>query len=580
MQGHRVSNSERMADFALPAVRFRQASGETDATYASSATPRSKPDEFLKRGAESLLLPVPNPFSNAAAWTPYEVLKALLVLCTIFPMRLTCLFWCLIAEVFILRIATKGTELIEDRGCFLHALPFPWWRKLMMYPCGILNRCSMFAMGYWPGGIRVNDYRKDKKKRANLLVVAPHMTFLDSLMIAVAFPPIPSGVGYTGLLRLPVMKWLSLAGQVIFVDRLNSDSRQSCKDAIKARASPDWTGPPVMIFPEGTTTNGDVLIQFKLGAFSTGQPVVPVCLRYGWKHYNPGWVGKNSNLGAAILRTMLQFANYCDIDILDVYVPCEEEKQDPKLYANNVRKKMAFHLRVPFTEHSYDDAFLAAESKALMGTDFEAAASKGLYKFTYEDLKMLLKSFEQFDQSRSGAISKADFLKAFQSSALSTGASEQNFDREIASVEHLFTFFDQDDSGHIEYREFVQAVALLSTTCHGVSRAKLAFLLYDVKGTGKVQRGLLRKAIDDAVAHSDQDDDDGCQSPGRNLLYGKAPRGAAGGADEEEIGFQEFSEMVESQPEILEVALGMARERLGISDMGREAASTSDKKDR
>ena len=31
---------------------------------------------------------------------------------------------------------------------------------------------------------------------------------LDSLLIGVAFPPVPSGVGMTGLLQIPVMRRL------------------------------------------------------------------------------------------------------------------------------------------------------------------------------------------------------------------------------------------------------------------------------------------------------------------------------------------------------------------------------------
>lgn len=39
--------------------------------------------------------------------------------------------------------------------------------------------------------------------------------------------------------------------------------------------------------------------------------------------------------------TLCQFHNYCELEYLPVYTPNEEEKQDAKLFANNVRQVMA-----------------------------------------------------------------------------------------------------------------------------------------------------------------------------------------------------------------------------------------------
>jgi len=40
-------------------------------------------------------------------------------------------------------------------------------------------------------------------------------------------------------------------------------------------------GNPILIFPEGCTTNGNGgLLQFKKGAFASLRPVQPICLKY------------------------------------------------------------------------------------------------------------------------------------------------------------------------------------------------------------------------------------------------------------------------------------------------------------
>lgn len=38
---------------------------------------------------------------------------------------------------------------------------------------------------------------------------------------------------------------------------------------------------PLLLFPEGTTTNGRFLLPFKTGAFLAGLPLQPVVIQYG-----------------------------------------------------------------------------------------------------------------------------------------------------------------------------------------------------------------------------------------------------------------------------------------------------------
>merc|ERR1719265_2669518 len=110
-------------------------------------------------------------------------------------------------------------------------------------------------------------------------------------------------------------------------------------------------GPPVMIFPEGVLTNGSALIQFRAGAFDAARPVTPVCLRHRWRNFNPSGTGANRSMATVLLRTMCQFSNSCDIDILDEMAPTEAEHDEPILFAQRVRKAMAAHLQLPCTEH-------------------------------------------------------------------------------------------------------------------------------------------------------------------------------------------------------------------------------------
>lgn len=50
-----------------------------------------------------------------------------------------------------------------------------------------------------------------------------------------------------------------------------------------------------------------------------------------------------------VFYLLCQFVNYMEVIYLPIYHPSEQEKEDPKLYANNVRKLMATEVCTQFT---------------------------------------------------------------------------------------------------------------------------------------------------------------------------------------------------------------------------------------
>jgi hypothetical protein len=174
--------------------------------------------------------------------------------------------------------------------------------------------------------------------------------------------------------------------------RTSHDSRNETMSHIKNRASnPAW--PPVLVFPEGTCTNGNDsfgidalilsqslslsqslvlrrvfvsfgkkfvdfnrtfpqlnsilvstsfnkknnnlittlirstgrgLITFRTGAFSTGQLVQPVCLRYPFKHLDTVCVKHGPQMPFLFFKMMCQFYNSVNVDFLEPIAPTEE----------------------------------------------------------------------------------------------------------------------------------------------------------------------------------------------------------------------------------------------------------------
>lgn len=107
---------------------------------------------------------------------------------------------------------------------------------------------------------------------------------------------------------------------------------------------------PILLFPEGTTTNGRYLLPFKTGAFIAGVPLQPVVLKYQTKGVSPAWESI-----PAIRHIILMLCNPFHSVIcyqLPIYNPSPEEQKDPALYAANIREymvRLCFYSRIVFS---------------------------------------------------------------------------------------------------------------------------------------------------------------------------------------------------------------------------------------
>ncbi|GLI63753.1 hypothetical protein VaNZ11_006826 [Volvox africanus] len=111
--------------------------------------------------------------------------------------------------------------------------------------------------------------------------------------------------------------------------------------------------PLVVMAPEGTTSNGRGLLNFRTGAFVLERPVLPICFRYRWQGLNPAWTIGDERWH--FLRLMSQFRNDLEVEILPPYKPSFDELKDPCLFASHVRRQMASVLGIPLYDASHDD---------------------------------------------------------------------------------------------------------------------------------------------------------------------------------------------------------------------------------
>ncbi|XP_072979127.1 lysophospholipid acyltransferase LPEAT1-like [Typha angustifolia] len=271
-----------------------------------------------------------------------------IALVTLVPIRVAVGVMILIVYYLICRTCTLFSDpnLEDGQEDYAHMVE---WRRRVVVRCGrFLSRVMLFLFGfYW-----IHDYYRilntedgyakqfvDSERPG--AIVSNHVSYLDILYhMSSSFP---SFVAKRPVARLPLVGLISKCLGCVYVRR---ESRASDFKGVSGlvteriqEAHQNKLCPMMMLFPEGTTTNGDYLLPFKTGAFLAKAPVLPVILRYPYKRFSPAWDSISGVRHVSLL--LCQFVNHIEVIHLPVYYPSDQEKEDPKLYASNVRKFMA-----------------------------------------------------------------------------------------------------------------------------------------------------------------------------------------------------------------------------------------------
>ena len=146
------------------------------------------------------------------------------------------------------------------------------------------SRGLLFVLGYHYINV---SFASDEAKRAYEsasipIIIGNHVSLMDPLFIVYRFAP--SQISALENKSIPFLGNYLVAMKGIFVNRKDKDSRTTVIKAINIWAERHTVDPlrysPVAIFPEGTTTSGKQIIQFKKGAFTPGLPVLPIVFKY------------------------------------------------------------------------------------------------------------------------------------------------------------------------------------------------------------------------------------------------------------------------------------------------------------
>ncbi|KHG28279.1 Lysophosphatidylcholine acyltransferase 1 [Gossypium arboreum] len=283
-----------------------------------------------------------------------EKLQLGIAFVTLLPLRIILVMTVLVVYYLICRICTLFSVPNHGEGQEDYAHLGGWRRTVILRSGRFLSKTLLFLVGFY----RINETHNGSKnsqensKTAGTLqpdepeqrpgaIVSNHISYLDILYhMSSSFP---SFVAKRSVANIPLVGLISKCLGCVYVQRESKSSDFKGVSGVVTdrvcKAHQDEYAPKILLFPQGTTTNGDYLISFKTGAFLARAPVVPVILKYPYQRFSPAWESVTGVRHVVFL--LCQFVNHMEVTWLPVYYPLQLEKDDPKLYANNVRRLMA-----------------------------------------------------------------------------------------------------------------------------------------------------------------------------------------------------------------------------------------------
>uniref|UniRef100_A0AAY4ERK5 Phospholipid/glycerol acyltransferase domain-containing protein n=1 Tax=Denticeps clupeoides TaxID=299321 RepID=A0AAY4ERK5_9TELE len=387
---------------------------------------------------------------------------------TLFPVRLfLAAFMMLLAWPFAFIAAVGRSETAVEPQCL--------WRRLVDILLRTIMRVMWFAGGFHWMTVKG---RQALPSEAPILTLAPHSSYFDAIPVTMTMSSI---VMKAESKDIPLWGTLIKYIRPVFVSRSDQDSRRKTVEEIKRRAHSGGEWPQIMIFPEGTCTNRSCLITFKPGAFIPAVPVQPVVIRYPNEMDTITWTWQ----GPGAFSPLSQY--------LPIYSPSEEEKENPALFAHNVRRLMAEALKVPVTDYSFEDCQLAmVEGQLPLPVDTCLLEFAKLVRRLGLKPRNMDKILHDYGNKAAALQGKKQNLEAF-AKYVELPTSDM--------LRDMFALFDEN--GIMDVREFVIALSVVCQPAKTLETIKLAFEMFGAQEDGAITENELACILKTALGVGD-----------------------------------------------------------------------------
>ncbi|XP_022410776.1 lysophosphatidylcholine acyltransferase 2 isoform X3 [Delphinapterus leucas] len=317
-----------------------------------------------------------------------------------------------------------------------------WKRKITQPVLKFLGHAMFFSMGF----IVTVKGKIASPVEAPIFVVAPHSTFFDGIACVVA--GLPSIVSRHENVQVPLIGRAFIPGVPVQPVLLRYPNKLDT-------VTWTWQGYKFIQLCVLTCCQPFTKVEVECRPL----PSCMICLHILTK-------------GATVAGRTPQLLE----EFMPVQIPNDEEKSDPVLFASTVRNLMAEALRIPVTDHTYEDCRLMISAGQLT-LPMEA----GLVEFTKISRKLKL----DWD----GICKHLDEYAAIASSSKGGRIGIEEFAEYLKLpvsdvLRQLFALFDRNHDGSIDFREYVIGLAVLCNPANTEEIIQVAFKLFDVDEDG------------------------------------------------------------------------------------------------
>ena len=143
----------------------------------------------------------------------------------------------------------------------------------------LIKRWSSLLLKIFKINLVVNNDLKKILRKKNYLIVSNHISWLDIFVINSAYPV--AFVAKQSISKWPILSWLVKASETIFIDRKRitkiKETSKEVENFLENKGS-------ICIFPEGTSSDGSKLLNFKSNLLQTAInkniSVLPIAIQY------------------------------------------------------------------------------------------------------------------------------------------------------------------------------------------------------------------------------------------------------------------------------------------------------------
>jgi 1-acyl-sn-glycerol-3-phosphate acyltransferase len=163
--------------------------------------------------------------------------------------------------------------------------------------------------------------------------------------------------------KAALIGFISQTLKTIYLDRTSKENREAAMNAMNERQQAVMEGRsffPLALYPEGTTTNGRKIIEFKKGAFHSLTPIKPFIMKVGDKGFP--LAASAMSIPIHMMLSLTFFKCHLIAIELPVFAPNEYlfknfqhiGKDNVEIYANALREVMSVIAKIPRSHSSFE----------------------------------------------------------------------------------------------------------------------------------------------------------------------------------------------------------------------------------